>query len=215
MVDLIFFAALAAFVIYRLFTTLGKDDGVDIKSFVKVDDVMNSFKDATSQAKDANFEVISALEAGLPDNIKQVFETIRQKDMDFNAKTFVDGAKKAFEMIVIAFYKNDTAILKELLDSQVYQSFLSDINNRLNSKLTHEVTLVGTKDVQIIDANTQGEIASIKVKIESEQIKVIKDQNQNLISGNVNQILQLVDIWTFSKDISSGDYWKLIGTGSQ
>ena len=75
--------------------------------------------------------------------------------------------------------------------------------------------MVGTKDVQIIDANTQGEIASIKVKIESEQIKVIKDQNQNLISGNVNQILQLVDIWTFSKDISSGDYWKLIGTGSQ
>lgn len=216
MLDLIFFAAIAAFIIYRLFTTLGKEsDGSETKKFTKVRDFIPAFPVENAQVQDANFEVISKAEACLPDNIRQVFEIVRAGDKTFNAKTFVDGAKKAFEMIIAAFYRNDIETLKELLDTVVYRKFIRDINDRIAAKLEYEVTLVGVKNIEIVDANIQNNIISIKVRIESEQIKLVKDSDGNVVDGSVNQIHQLADVWTFGKDIAAKNSWQLIETSSK
>ena len=128
---------------------------------------------------------------------------------------FIDGTKKAFKMIIVAFNSNEIQTLKELLDYQLYQKFIKEINNRAINTVKQEVTLVGIKDVKIIDADIQDNVASIKLEIVSEQIIIGKDKDKKIVSGSANKILQICDIWTFNKQIKSGNLWQLTQTESK
>ncbi|WP_323732454.1 Tim44/TimA family putative adaptor protein [Candidatus Bandiella euplotis] len=218
MMELIFFAAIAAFVVYRLFATLGREEGFDIKKILEsgfaAGKDQKTQENKNSNAQDANFEVISKIEAALSDNVRQELDKIKQKET-FDVKTFIDTVKTVFEIVLNAFYKNGVEALKELLSSQLYSEFIHEIGKRRDSGLLHEVTLVGIKDVQILDVSVKDNIASIKVKIESDQIKVIKDKDQKIITGSVHQILRLSDIWTFQKDLTQKNYWELTETNSK
>ena len=102
-----------------------------------------------------------------------------------------------------------------LLDYQLYQKFIKEINNRAINTVKQEVTLVGIKDVKILDADIQDNVASIKLEIISEQIIIGRDKDKKIVSGSVNKILQICDIWTFSKQIKSGNLWQLTQTESK
>lgn len=212
--DLIFLVAIAAFIIYKLFQSLGKEDK-NLKQFKHIEPVLNNLKKHANHIKNVEFEVISIKEANLSPKIKQVFEKLLREEKSFSMNNFIDGAKKAFKMIIIAFNSNEIQTLKELLDYQLYQKFIKEINNRAINTVKQEVTLVGIKDVKILDADIQGNVASIKLEIISEQIIIGRDKDKKIVSGSVNKILQICDIWTFSKQIKSGNLWQLTQTESK
>ena len=60
-------------------------------------------------------EAGSAVAAGL--------DAIARDDRSFDAKEFVSGASKAYEMIVVAFAAGDRRTLKNLLSREVYDGF--------------------------------------------------------------------------------------------
>jgi predicted lipid-binding transport protein (Tim44 family) len=54
------------------------------------------------------------------------------------------------------------------------------------------------------------------VKIVSEQVNVTKNASGEVVDGNANHIAEVIDIWTFSRDLRSRDpNWKLIATRSE
>ena len=212
--DLIFLVAIAAFIIYKLFQSLGKEDK-NLKQFKHIEPVLNSLKKHVNHVKNVEFEVISIKEANLSPKIKKVFEKLLREEKSFSMNNFIDGAKKAFKMILVAFNSNEIQTLNELLDYQLYQKFIKEINNRATNTVKQEVTLVGIKDVKILDADIQGNVASIKLEIISEQIIIGRDKDKKTVSGSVNKILQICDIWTFSKQIKSGNLWQLTQTESK
>ncbi len=140
---------------------------------------------------------------------------MRKEDKSFNAKTFIDGTKKAFEMIIDALNNYYQDVLKELLEYNLYRHFVSELRKRHDSGLKYEITLVSIKSVEILEACIEDEIASIKVKIESEQIILTKGEKGEITAGKVDEILQISDIWTVSKNIKSESYWKLTETSSK
>ena len=213
MLDLIFAAVIAVFVVYRLILVLGKEEykKPDIIESIRI----SILKEKAKQAQDADFEVIPPEEASLPDNIRAVFEILRKEDKNFNAKTFIAGTKKAFEMIIDALNNYYQDVLKELLEYNLYRHFVSELRKRHDSGLKYEITLVSIKNVEILEACIEDEIASIKVKIDSEQIILTKDKKGEITAGKVDEILQISDVWTFSKNIKSESYWKLTETSSK
>jgi predicted lipid-binding transport protein (Tim44 family) len=212
--DLIFLVAIAAFIIYKLFQSLGKEDK-NLKQFKHIEPVLNSLKKHVNHVKNVEFEVISIKEANLSPKIKQVFEKLTREEKSFSMDNFVDGAKKAFKMILVAFNSNEIQTLDELLDDKLYQKFIKEINNRAKNTVKQEVTLVGIKDVTIMDADIQDDVTSIKLEIVSEQIIIGRDKDKKIVSGSANKILQLSDIWTFSKQVKSGNLWQLTQTESK
>ncbi len=212
--DLIFLVAIAAFIIYKLFQSLGKEDK-NLKQFKHIEPVLNSLKKHVNHVKNVEFEVISIKEANLSPKIKKVFEKLLREEKSFSMNNFIDGAKKAFKMILVAFNSNEIQTLNELLDYQLYQKFIKEINNRATNTVKQEVTLVGIKDVKIMDADIQNNVAFIKLEIVSEQIIIGRDKNEKIVSGSANKILQISDIWTFSKQIKSGNLWQLTQTESK
>ena len=67
--------------------------------------------------------------------------------------------------------------------------------------------------MDIISISLNDNIASISIKIESEQIKYTIDKNDKIIDGNkeVSEIIK--DKWVLERDVSSNDpNWRLVET---
>lgn len=212
--ELIFLVALTAFIIYKLFQTLGKEDD-SLKKFTHIEPVVDTIKKCVKQVKNAEFEIISLREANLNPQTKKVFEKIIIEENEFSINKFLNGAKQAFKMILAAFNKNEAETLKKLLEKKLYEKFTNEITRRKEEKINYEVTLIGIKDVKIIDANIKNNIINIKLEIHSEQIIQVKDNDKNVVSGNPNNILQIFDIWSFRKKIKAGNLWLLTETSSK
>ncbi len=218
MLDIIFFAIIAAFIISRLFKALG-DVQYDSENREESDTIFKDFVAANNEA-DLRKEIIqqidiaSALEAGLPENQRQVFEQIREYDITFTADQFVAGARAAFEMIIKAFSEHDKEMLRTLLSEEVYGDFEKEVERRIASNQKHEITVVAVKSCEILDAEIEKNLANISVKIVSEQISVIKSLNDDqLVGGNPSKINIVSDVWTFSKNIKSkSKMWQLVST---
>ena len=95
--------------------------------------------------------------------------------------------------------------LKKLLSASIFKMFDQQINNRAKKKENLDVSIIGIKEAKIEDVSLKSNVASIKVKFSSEQVQVIKNDKGNIISGDANQILSIVESWFFSKNLKRND----------
>lgn len=137
-------------------------------------------------------------------------------DETFEADGFLQGASAAFEMIIEAFAAADKSTLRSLLRNDVYDDFLSAIKAREETGEILENSLVGLKSSEILEAGLDDHIASLTVKFISDQISVTRDAEGEVIGGDPEHIVQMIDIWTFSRNLRSRDLnWTLVETRSQ
>ncbi len=217
MLDIIFFAIIAAFIISRLFKVLGDtqyDQERNEESELAFKDFMAENETDIRKQIIQQIDIASALEASLPENQRQVFEKIRINDVTFTADQFVVGAKAAFEMIIKAFSEQDKEVLENLLSAEVYEDFKKEIDRLIASNQKKEVAVVAVKSCDIINAELEKNNALVTVKIISEQISVMKSLSDNqLIGGNPSRINVVTDIWTFAKNINNKNkMWQLVST---
>jgi predicted lipid-binding transport protein (Tim44 family) len=221
MLDIIIFAVITAFIISRLFKALGdtqydREDREEGEMNRPLFEDMMDDEDSLDTKKELlqQIDIASAMEAALPPAQREVFESLRKYNPTFTADEFVDGAKKAFEMILVAFSKHDKTTLEHLLSSDVYKDFASEIDKRIKAKEKHETTIVAIESTEIVDAEIEKNTAYLSVKIKSEQIHVVKDlEKGDVKSGNASKIKIIEDVWTFSKNIKSKDkIWLLEST---
>lgn len=138
---------------------------------------------------------------------------IRKMDSTFSPKSFLDGARVAYEMVVTAFAKGDKKTLKSLLSDEVYQGFSDAIDERDKKGENVKFTFVGIDKIEIVSALMQEKYAQLTVHVDSEIISATYDKNDNLVDGDPQTIAEIRDIWTFSRDVKSRDpNWKIIGT---
>ncbi|MBI04320.1 MAG: hypothetical protein CMI96_00715 [Pelagibacteraceae bacterium] len=184
--DIIIFAGIAAFLIFRLRNVLGKRTGHE-KSI--------SEEQSQQSNKDTNIKKVPQLKEN-----EQKFEKIYSEVDQFDHKTFLDGAKKAFEIIITSFNNGDKKTLKPLVSKNVYDAFESAIDKKLNNPNSQFYSLV-VDGVQ--DANISQEKITISVNFISEQI----------INNDEGSIIKKKDTWTFEKHISSkSPIWILSAT---
>ena len=89
--DIIIFAAIAGFIIYRLRSVLGKRTG-----FQK-----EQSRTSPNYKEDEQKQKIQKIPSLLDNQLK--LENVYKKVGDFDHKQFLDGAKKAFEIIITSF----------------------------------------------------------------------------------------------------------------
>ena len=150
-------------------------------------------------------EAMGGLRAGL--------EQIGRADHEFSPRRFVQGAQAAFEMIVEAFAKGDTATLRPLLGDDVYDEFAAAIRDRLAEDLVQETTIVALDAAEIISAEMRASTARVTVKFVSQQINVVRDKDGEQVDGDPSLIERVTDIWIFARNTRSSDpNWALIET---
>lgn len=188
-IDIIIFAAIAGFLIYRLRNVLGKRSG-----FQKQKKHTKNINLNPANKKTAKTEIPQLKESET--KLSKVYEFYP----DFDHKNFLEGAKYAFESIINAYNKNDKQTLKKLLTKEVYNSFEESIDKKNNDSSFQFYSLVVNA---VENVTVESNIVSITLLITSEQFK---DNDENTITKKQ-------DIWTFQKNMKSDSpIWLLSST---
>ena len=136
-----------------------------------------------------------------------------ENDPAFTPRSFVDGAKLAYEMIVESYAKGDKQALRNLLSKDVLDGFSRAIDTRSSEGQRVDSRFVGIDKATIRHASVNGRKASITMEFVSELISATYDKADQVIDGDPREIRQVTDVWTFERDISSRDpNWKLVAT---
>ena len=215
--DIIFFALVAAFVIFRLSRTLGSrpdntrvgpnrrdagDTGDNVVSLVNRD---VPELESGAEAPDSDEAALTA--AGIAE--------IRLQDPGFDTNQFLAGAKAAYEAVVTAFASGDRDTLGRLLTRDVLDNFSGAIDEREERGETLETTVVGVSSADVVDARMAGRTAEVTVKFVTELMNVIRDATGALPEGKSDSVRVVTDIWTFVRDVGGSDpNWALAETRS-
>ena len=186
--DIILFAAIAGFIIYRLRSVLGKRTGFQKKP-----------TDHQPKYKELKEEEQSQKIPSLLDNQLKL-ETVYKNVSNFDHKQFLDGAKKAFEIIITAFNNGDKKTLKNLVSQDVYKAFEKAIDENTNNPSAQFYSLIIDS---VENAKVENNTISISLNFISEQ----------MLNNDEGKIVKNKDTWTFEKPTnSSSPIWILTQT---
>ena len=194
--DIIIFAMLAIYLVFQLRRVLGRKTGMEKPP-------TNEFteeKEATSQHNNIIPLHDESQEQTVPES---GISKLRQLDTNFNEKEFISGSRSAFSWIVSAFADGDSIKLEPLLGSKLFKSFEQAIKERVAAGERLETNIVSIKSAQIDEVLVEGNTATVTVEFISDQIKVVRDSEENVIDGDPDTIETLTDLWTFNRDVTS------------
>lgn len=140
---------------------------------------------------------------------------LRRSDPSFDEAAFLQGASRAYEMIVQAYAQGDAATLESLVGEAVLDVFGRVAAARRERQETLELTLVGLRQADIIDAEVTGNAAEISVRFVAEFVSISRSVDGAIVGGDPQRILVMEDLWTFARDLrSDAPAWRLIATES-
>lgn len=212
-IDLVLFGMIAAFLVLRLRSILGRRQGFERSA------------EPRPPARPAAAEglVIDAVAERpkpahvLPDPTGPVGSALaRMKSVDrqFDAARFLEGAEAAFRMIVTAFAAGERQTLRPLLGDETYAAFEGAIASREAAGETQRTEVRAIQSATIEAAVLQGTLATITTRFVSDQVNLTLARDGSVAHG-ADALTEIADIWTFERDLTSADpTWRLVAARS-
>lgn len=141
---------------------------------------------------------------------------MKAADETFHVGDFLEGARGAYEMILMAFERGDLKSIEPFLSEDVFESFASVVDMRADKGLSVEANFIGLREMSLADANfdpatKEGEVT---VRFVGELTSVVKDEDGEIVEGNAKEIKRQRDTWTFARIMGSDNpNWQLVATG--
>ncbi len=194
--DILILAVVAALVLLRLRSVLGRRTGNE-----KTDPSRFAYE---QPQKNKDEDVI------------KIQPTINHKSKEngwFDKDDFLKGASNAYELIVTNFETGNKQALKPFLSDSVMKSFEEVIEQRKVNEEKVEFNFIGIESSEIVNKDLKSNPMEITVRFISEMITCIKNSKDEVISGSLNQVQKITDIWTFAKNKNSNNpNWLLVAT---
>jgi predicted lipid-binding transport protein (Tim44 family) len=214
LIQLLVLAGIAIFLILKLRSVLGTRDGFE-KPPIPLEELRPRVR--------RDFEVIEGgPDRDITDHVPEGSDSalalaeMKRADPSFTVTPFLDGARGAYEMILMAFERGDLVSIQDFLSDEVEGSFAEAIAAREKDGLTVEANFVGMKELALHEATFDRDsgMAEIAVKFVGEQTYVVRNKAGEIVEGNPREIKRQRDIWTFARRMGSDDpNWQLVATG--
>lgn len=212
-VDILILAMIAVFILNRLRNVLGKRTGNE-------EDIIRNLKSRKTKIKESRPDIEETQNSSVENQsilhenpeINKGLLKIKKIDESFELGDFIEGSKKAFEYILKAYSSNNLKSLKSLLDEKIFNEYSKYVNDRLKKKEQLKITIIGVKEPRILSVKVdKSDSCLIDIRYESEQIHVTTNDKGETIDGDNNQILNIVEKWSFSKKLNSkSPIWTLL-----
>ena len=200
--DIIIFAIIAIFLVYRLKNILGQN---------------SEGNEQNNQIDIGKKEISNVVKLGHlnSDKTKTDKNVISKIDPTFDEEEFLKGAQNFFQMVINSFVKGNLEDLVNYIDDKLIKSFKLVIDERLEEGETLKIEILKMKSIKIKDVKELKNFLRLSVLFETEQIKVLKDKKGKVIDGDPKKSILVKDLWTFEKEIKSKDVnWKLVETSN-
>ncbi len=216
-ITLVILAIAVVFVLWRLSSVIGQDQGFipqfDRNQTRPSPEGLEESDPSTPAPEPVTLSAEDVDQAADVDEIQAVLEEIAGKDPLFDAKSFLNDAGSAFEMILGAFASGDKDTLSSFVSKDIYAGFAEAIDARSAEGQHLELTLLKAPETRYFRAEVNGNMAFVTLTINSEQIQVTRDKAGEVVSGDPTQTSRVEDHWNFSRKLGSSDpIWTLIAT---
>jgi len=222
-IDLVLFGMIAAFLVLRLRSILGRRTGFERPPEVRP--VADLRRPPGAEPPDARVSEGPIIEGraetpparAVPDAaspIGQALAKLHTVDRNFDPAAFLAGAEAAFRIIVGAFAAGSRDGLRPLLSTEMFAAFDAAITEREQAKITQHTDIKGIHAATIEGAELTGTVAAVTVRFVSDQVSYALAPDQSVASGH-DAVTEITDVWTFERDLSSRDpSWRLIAARS-
>ena len=213
-IDLVLFGMIAAFLVLRLRSILGRRTG-----FERPPQPHQPVPEPAPAGPviEGRAEPVAAVSRTVPDpdtSVGQTLARMRGIDPSFDPARFLDGAEKAFRMIVGAFAKGDRTTLRQLLSDDTYKAFDQAIASREQAGHVQISDVRRMESVAIESAELRGNVADATVRFVSDQVSLTRDREERIVAGT-EAVTEITDIWTFERDLTARDpSWRLVSARS-
>lgn len=217
-VDLVILALVAAFLVLRLRSVLGKKVGLQAPPLpiVPRPDMLARVVDAPVEAAEP---VTVAYDIPAPGTrVGQLLQALSQQDASFAPQPFLANVRAVFPQVVMAYAEGNRSVLQTYLVPAVYEIFDGAITARdeAGEKQRTEIKALRSLAIEDVRLNTQNGVstAAIDVRIVSDQISLVLDREDQPVTGT-DAVTEFSDLWTFQRVMGgSGDGWRLAAARS-
>lgn len=214
LIQLLVLAGIAIFLILKLRSVLGTRDGFE-KPPIPIEElrprVQRDFE-VIEGGKDR--DIIDHVPEGSPSAL--ALAEMKKAEPTFTVTPFLEGARGAYEMILMAFERGELDAIRPFLSDEIEASFGEAIAARDKEGLMIEASFLGIKDLGLEDASFDRatRVAEITVRFAGEQTYVVRNKAGEIVEGSPREIRRQRDVWTFARQMGSADpNWQLVATG--
>ncbi|NCM97061.1 MAG: Tim44 domain-containing protein [Rhodobacterales bacterium] len=214
LIQLLVLAGIAVFLIIKLKNVLGTRGGFEKPPL--------PLEDETPRGK-RNFEVIEGgPDHDITDHVAEggaaamALAAMKAVEPSFSVNTFLQGARSAYEMILMAFENGTITEVRPFLSDEVYQSFATAVEAREAEGLTVEAKFAGLRELALHEASFNRDTgkAEISVRFTGELTSVVRNKAGEVVEGSATEIKRQRDVWTFARRMGVDDpNWQLVATG--
>ncbi|MBW6505447.1 MAG: Tim44/TimA family putative adaptor protein [Rhodobacteraceae bacterium] len=215
-IQLIVLAGIAIFLILRLKNVLGTREG-----FEKPD--LPEIEPATRSAR-RGFEVIEGgQDRDITDHVPEgspaalALLAMKRAEPSFGVTDFLQGARGAYEMILMAFERSDIAAVRPFLAPEVYAAFDAVVQARAQQGLTVQAEFIGVRELvlEAAEYDPKSHEAEISVRFLGELISSARDAAGQVVEGDPKTPRKQRDTWTFARKMGAKDpNWQLVATSA-
>lgn len=213
-IQLLVLAGIAIFLFLKLRSVLGTRDGFE-KPPLPLEDVRpRTRRDFEVIEGGPDRDITDLVPDGSP--AAKALAAMKNAEPGFSVGTFLQGARGAYEMILMAFDKGEMAQIKPFLASDVYDTFSEAVAEREKSGLRIESTFVGLREMVLHDAtfDPTSKEADISVRFLGEMTSLVRNSAGEVVEGSPTDVKKQRDVWTFSRRMGVNDpNWQLSATG--
>ncbi|MBL4629487.1 MAG: Tim44 domain-containing protein [Roseicyclus sp.] len=213
LLSLLVLAGIAIFLILRLRSVLGTREGFEKPPALPGSGRSDPRRDFEVIEGGPDEDIIDHVEDG-SDSAKAL-AAMKMAEPDFRVGEFLQGARQAYEMILMAFERGDVDGLRPFLAPDVLESFESVINQRNEQGLTIEAEFVGVREISLQEATFDRDAseADITVRFVGEMTSVVRNSDGEIIEGDPSEIKRQRAVWTFARTMGANDpNWALAAT---
>ena len=212
LISLLVLAGIAVFLILRLRSVLGTREGFE-KPPVAPTQKRSNGPDLEVIEGGPDRDITDYVEEG-SDQAKAL-AAMKRVEPSFQVGEFVQGARSAYEMILMGFEKGELDDIEGFLAEDVFDSFVEAVAQREDQGLTIEAEFIGVRETAVVDAifdETTG-VAELTMRFIGEMTSVVRNREGEIVEGDAKAIKRQKDIWVFARSMGVDDpNWQLVAT---
>lgn len=211
-INLLILAGIAIFLILRLKNVLGTRDGFEKPKM-------------PAQTTRRSAQELEVIEGG-PDNDiadhvaadsaqARALAAMKRIEPGFSVSEFVQGARGAYEMILMGFENGDLERLEPFLAEDIYESFVDAVAAREDQGLTIDASFIGVRETTLVNAtfDESTSVAEITMRFVGELTSVVRNREGEIVEGDSKSIKKQKDTWVFARTMGADDpNWQLVAT---
>ena len=211
-ISLLILAGIAIFLILRLKSVLGTREGFE----------KPRMPEATTRRTAQDLEVIEGgPDSDITDHVAadsaqaRALAAMKRVEPGFSVSEFVQGARGAYEMILMGFENGELSQIQPFLTEEIYDSFVDAVAAREDQGLTIEANFIGVRETTLVNATYDegSSTAEITMRFVGELTSVVRNSEGEIVEGDSKTVKKQKDTWVFARNMGADDpNWQLVAT---